>query len=69
MSTESNGGREPDVSGRDHDAGHSAQGVQTASVARPETSGEICIGTCQLCGAYWDLLLYLRCPSCGGYIG
>lgn len=28
------------------------------------------IGTCQSCGAYWDLRHRERCPNpCGGYIG
>lgn len=27
------------------------------------------IGTCQSCGAYWDVTQYTACPSCGGYIG
>lgn len=31
---------------------------------------EPCIGTCGLCGAYWDTRYYETCPSpCGGYVG
>jgi hypothetical protein len=27
------------------------------------------IGTCQSCGAYWDIDYYPKCPSCKGYVG
>lgn len=31
---------------------------------------EPCIGTCGLCGAYWDTRYYETCPPpCGGYVG
>jgi hypothetical protein len=46
------------------------QSMQIELELEPDPEGEVCIGTCGRCGAYWDMLQYETCPQpCGGYIG